>query len=978
MPTIASVAGRIARKEFAGFFTSLTALIFIGVFLAVNLFTFFWAEKFFARNIADLRPLFSWMPILLIFFVAAITMRLWSEERRSGTLEFLMTSPAPPVAIALGKFAACRALVGLALALTIPLPITVSFLGPLDWGPVLGGYLATLCLAAAYIAIGLFVSARTDSQIVSLILTTLICGFFFILGSETLTGLFGSKGGELLRLVGAGSRFQSITRGVIDLRDLYYYLSIFGVFIVLNILSLERLRWSAGSSAKKAHNRALALTGLVAANLIAANFWLQNAPGVRADLTDGRIYSISRATRDVLRQLEEPLLLRGYFSAETHALLAPLAPRLQDLIREYEIAGAGRVRVEIIDPIEEPELEEEAGRRFGIRPAPFQTASRYQASVTNAYFDVVVQYGDEFETLSFRDLIEVKQTGGGADIEVELRNPEYDITRAIKKILTSYRSGGDIWAGLSEPVTLRAYVSPDDVLPDALRELSADLRNLIVDYKAAAGDKLDAQFIDPDMNGGVQAISLQTELGLQPYSAGLFDPTRFWFHLILESGGRQVQAALPEDLSLDGLQRQIESELKRFTPGALRTVALSTPPMTPGNPQFGLPPSGLQFNELRAALSEGADVRDADLSSGRAPEDADILFVVSPKELDEASVYAIDQFLMRGGSVVVATSAFQPQLTQEISVAPTRSGLEDWLAHHGVTVEGEMTLDLRNTPFPVPVTRNVGGFQVQEFLMLDYPHFANIETGALADGDAPTAGLPGLTMAWPSPLSVDETKIENRTFTELIRSSERSWRSSSTNVIPDFDRHPMFGFPPPEETAPSVLGVSLKGGFSSYFAGKDNPLIAAARTAAEANETAEAGEEIDGVETDQVFAATLEASPSTARLVVYGSASFMSDDALALAAGLEQAANPGALLLAANTVDWALEDPGLLQIRNRRGRFSRALAPMAPEGQAVWEWLNYGLAFILLLGVYIVQRVLRGSALNRKAAALTSAPEAAE
>ena len=124
-------------------------------------------DTFFARNIADARPLFDWMPVLLIFLIAALTMRLWSEERRAGTLEGLLTLPVPTWRLVLGKFLAALALVAIALALTLPLPITVSVLGPLDWGPVLGAYLATLLLAAAYIAIGLFVSTRTDNPIVA-------------------------------------------------------------------------------------------------------------------------------------------------------------------------------------------------------------------------------------------------------------------------------------------------------------------------------------------------------------------------------------------------------------------------------------------------------------------------------------------------------------------------------------------------------------------------------------------------------------------------------------------------------------------------------------------------------------------------------------------------------------------------------------------------------------------------------------------
>jgi ABC-2 type transport system permease protein len=245
---------RIARKEFGGFFASPAAFLFLGAFLAVTLFVFFWVETFFARNIADVRPLFQWMPVLLIFLVAALTMRAWSEERRAGTLETLLTSPVRPVQLVLGKFLAGLALVGVALVLTLPLPVTVALLGPLDWGPVIGGYVAALFLAAAYVAIGLYMSARTDNPIVALILTVVVCGLFYLLGSPMLTTLFGHRIGEVLALLGSGSRFNSITRGVLDLRDLYYYLSIVGVFLALNLFSLERLRW-AGNPTTRRHRQ---------------------------------------------------------------------------------------------------------------------------------------------------------------------------------------------------------------------------------------------------------------------------------------------------------------------------------------------------------------------------------------------------------------------------------------------------------------------------------------------------------------------------------------------------------------------------------------------------------------------------------------------------------------------------------------------------------------------------------------------------
>ena len=142
------IVNRVTKKEFRGFFSTPAAYLFIGAFLTLVLFMFFWLETFFARNIADVRPLFEWLPLLLIFLVAALTMRSWAEERVGGTIESLLTAPVRPRELVLGKFFASLLLVLIALLLTLPLPVTVSPLGPLDWGPVIGGYVATLFLAA--------------------------------------------------------------------------------------------------------------------------------------------------------------------------------------------------------------------------------------------------------------------------------------------------------------------------------------------------------------------------------------------------------------------------------------------------------------------------------------------------------------------------------------------------------------------------------------------------------------------------------------------------------------------------------------------------------------------------------------------------------------------------------------------------------------------------------------------------------------
>ena len=302
-------------------------------------------------------------------------MRQWSEEQRGGTLEILLTLPVRRYSLVLGKFLAVMALVGISLALTLFLPITVSILGDLDWGPVFGGYLAALLMASAYVAIGLFVSSRTDNQIVALILTVLLCGALYLVGTQGITGFVGDAAGEILRAVGTGSRFESIERGVIDLRDLVYYLS-------LTVLFMAAERAVAGQQALepgRAHGRLPAQCHPARGPGRASTCWRSTCGSIpihrlRADLTAQREYSLSPVTRDLIRNLQEPLTLRGYFSEKTHPLLAPLVPTVRDLMREYEIASGGKVKVEIVDPREDEAAEEEANQP--IRHPPHALSHR--------------------------------------------------------------------------------------------------------------------------------------------------------------------------------------------------------------------------------------------------------------------------------------------------------------------------------------------------------------------------------------------------------------------------------------------------------------------------------------------------------------------------------------------------------------------------------------------------------------------------
>lgn len=936
----------ITRKEVNGYFGSPMALIFVGVFLAATLFTFFWIDAFFSRGIADVRPMFRWMPILLIFLVAALTMRQWSEEERSGTLEMLLTLPTRVVYLVLGKFLGVMALIIVALALTLFLPITVSVLGNLDWGPVLGGYLAAILLASAYTAIGLFISSRTDNQIVALILTALVGGLFYLVGTQGVTAFVGDRVAEILRAIGAGSRFESIERGVVDLRDLMYYLSLTVLFLSLNVISLDSKRWSSGQQTRPHRNTLTLTVGLIALNLIVLNIWLFPLTGARLDLTEQNRYSLSPVTKDLLNNLQEPLLVRGYFSKKTHPLLAPLVPQIRDTLREYQIASNGKMVVEIIDPLEDPEKEAEANQTYGIQPTPLQAADRYGASIVNAYFDILIRYGDQHEVLNFRDLIEIQPSPGG-QADVRFRNLEYDLTRSIKKVVFGFQSIDAVLAGMEQPVNLTLYTTPN-TLPDHLANAPDTISKVAQEIQADSNGKFTFQSINvDDPNSSVSRQTLFEQYGLQPIAVSLFSDQSYFLHMILEIGN-EPQLLFPSgDLSEASVRTTIESALKRASPGFLKVVGLWTPPNTPTQNQFGQQqPSFKQYNAIAEQLRQNYAVRPLNLANGQVPADVDVLVVIAPQGMTDTQRYAIDQYLMRGGSVVVAAGnyALNPdQVTGNLGVQLIEGGLRDMLQSYGINVQQALVLDPQNEPFPIQVARDVGGMQVREIQAMNYPFFVDVRPDGMDQTSPILANLPAVTMNWASPVTVDEEKMAGRQVTTLLKSSPNAWLRTDINVQPDLENYPELGFPIEGEQTSYPLAVSVQGEFESYFADKPSPL-----EQADTEDQAQTGPTPANI-------GTIESSPESARLVVFGSAEFLNDIVFDISSTLTRDRYLNSLQLMQNTVDWSVEDLDLLSIRSQ-GSASRVLAPLTESDQTFWEGANYVLALVALVVIGVVWR----------------------
>ena len=236
----------LMRREFSGYFATPVAYVFIVIFLVMTGVFTFYLGNFYERGIADLDPFFRFHPWLYLFLVPAISMRLWAEERKSGTIELLLTLPLTLWQVVIAKFLAAWLFLGLALDLTVPVWLTVNYLGAPDNGAILAAYLGSWLMAGGFLAIGACMSALTRNQVVAFILSVVACFAFMLSGLPMIMNLFSGWAPQVV-LDGIANlsflaHFADISKGVIDLRDLVYFALVITFFLVSNMIVLELKR----------------------------------------------------------------------------------------------------------------------------------------------------------------------------------------------------------------------------------------------------------------------------------------------------------------------------------------------------------------------------------------------------------------------------------------------------------------------------------------------------------------------------------------------------------------------------------------------------------------------------------------------------------------------------------------------------------------------------------------------------------------
>ncbi len=413
----------VARREVKALFDHPTGYVLLVVFVAANAFMFF--RQAYLIGEASLRPMLALLPWMFLFFVPAVAMRTIAEDSRSGVLELVLAQPVTELELLLGKFAGAVCFLWIGLALTLPIPLGLAFGAKMQWGPVIAQYVGAGMLAMGLAGVGVWASSLTRSQITAFILAVAVMFVLVLLGLDPLiVGLPPTLGAVAARL-GVLSHFGNIGRGVIDLRDVVYFLSLAGVFLALAYGALLGRKLA---RAGRARQRLRAGVALVAVLVVVVNLLGSYIDG-RLDLTPGRAYTLSPGTKQIVGHLDDLVTIKEFASDELPTSASLIKRDVDDLLRDLRSAGRGKIRVLERDPSSDKTAASDA-ESLGIQPVQFNVVGNSSLQVKQGYLGLAIQYQGKSQAIPF--------VNGTSDLEYRLASAIRSLTRAAKPVVGLY------------------------------------------------------------------------------------------------------------------------------------------------------------------------------------------------------------------------------------------------------------------------------------------------------------------------------------------------------------------------------------------------------------------------------------------------------------------------------------------------------------------------------------------------------------
>jgi len=459
----------IARRELRALFDQPTAYILLVVFLGVNDFLCFRQVELY--GVASLRPMLDLLPWLLLFLVPAVTMRALAEDTRSGVIEVVLAQPITELELLIGKYLGQVLFLWIAVAATLTIPLGLAFGAHLDLGVLVAQYVGTALFTAGLAGVGVWSSSVTKNQVTAFILGVLVMFVLVLVGLDPLLVGLPPALGDVASAIGVLPHFQQIARGVIDLRDAIYFLTLAAIFLALAYLGLVRRKLApAGEELRRLRlGTALAVSGLVIVNLFGRHI------GGRLDLTPGGAYSLSRATKNMLRQLPDLVTIRLFASSALPPEVQFLKRDVDDMLSDYRSAGKGKVRVVVVDPTHDSAAARQA-EALQIPPVQFNVVGQGSLQMKEGYLGLAVQYANGTRQIPF-----IRKSD---DLEYRLTGFIRELTETSKPVLGWIRAtpaaqsptGDAQFSGLQEALG-RSYdlrtiaLLADSTIPDSTKVL---------------------------------------------------------------------------------------------------------------------------------------------------------------------------------------------------------------------------------------------------------------------------------------------------------------------------------------------------------------------------------------------------------------------------------------------------------------------------------------------------------------------------